>query len=93
MLYPSEPRINDIIKRWNHAEELYEGLREEAEQAIRQYDEMERMYEDTSYFLHEAEDRIAELEEEVRLLRASGEQNALSLAKPYDEDGCTQEEK
>ena len=74
MLYPVEPRISDIIKRWNQADELYQNLREEAEEAIQRYDEMERMYEDASYDLHEAEDRITELEEEIRLLRVSVKQ-------------------
>ena len=70
MLYPEEPRIRDIIRRWNLADELYQDLRSEAEQAIQEYDEMERMYEDASYYLHEAEERIAELEaENERLLR------------------------
>jgi len=76
MLYPEEPRIKDIIRRWDQADELYQNLRDEAEEAIQRYDEMEKMYEDASYDLHEAEDRIAELEEEIRLLRGSMQKNA-----------------
>ena len=75
MLYPGEQRIRDFIKRWDQADELYQSLREEAEEAIQRYDEMERMHEDASYDFHEAEERIAELEEEIRLLRASVKKN------------------
>jgi len=27
MLYPEEPRIKDIIRRWDQADELYQNLR------------------------------------------------------------------
>lgn len=72
MLYPGESRIEDVIRRWNQADELYEDLRDEAEEAIRQYDELERMYEGACYDLHEAEDRIAELETEIQQMKETG---------------------
>ena len=82
MLYPEELRIRDIIRRWNLADELYQDLRSEAEQAIQEYDEMERMYEDASYYLHEAEERIAELEaENERLLQMM--QKQVFFARPF----------
>lgn len=65
MLYPCEPRISDIIKKWDQAEELYQELRYESEKEIRRYDEMGKMHEEARYELLEAEDRIAELEEEI----------------------------
>lgn len=92
MLYPEEPRIKDIIRRWDQADELYQNLRDEAEEAIQRYAEMEKMYEDASYDLHEAEDRIAELEEKIRLLQESKRNNvawsdkALILGNQMDQE-------
>lgn len=93
MEHPFEPRINDIIKRWDQADELYYGIRYEAEQAIQEYEEMEKKYEEARYFLFEAEERIAELEEEIRLLRESEKQTASDSVKTYVEIVNAQEER
>lgn len=73
-MFQDEDRAKEFGRRWNQAEEIYQELRDEAESAIQGYDEMERLYGEARWELFEAEDRIAELEEEIRILQQSLQQ-------------------
>ncbi|MBQ8073897.1 MAG: hypothetical protein IJ231_09080 [Clostridia bacterium] len=79
-MFHVENRAKDFGERWNQVEEIYQELRDEAESAIQSYDEMECMYGEARWDLFEAEGRIAELEEEIRVLQQSLQQYTVKAA-------------
>ena len=69
-MFGVESQAKDILREWNRAVEQYQDFQDDVEEAILKYEEIQRLYDSSCYDLHEAEERINELEEKNRKLQA-----------------------
>ena len=68
-MFGFESRSKVILREWDRAVELYQDFRDDVEEAILKYEEIQQLYDDTCYNLREAEEHANKLEEENRKLR------------------------
>ena len=70
-MFRAESRVKEILMGWDQAVEKYQDYREEVEEAILKYEEIDRLYDGACYDLREAEERIDALEQEIKELRTA----------------------
>ena len=67
-MYQEEDQLLEMIQLWERVEDILGDLRIEAEAALRHCSELTDERDDKGYQLLEAEERIRELEDEIRRL-------------------------